>query len=286
LADKDEAGGVHHGADDNASGVAAVLSAGARLADKERARPVVLAFWSGEELGLLGSTDFINSDLLPAERILAYLNFDMVGRMEEEKLTLQAVGSSTVWPGLIERTNVVVGLDLNLQDDPYLPTDATAFYQAGVPTLNFFTGSHEDYHRPSDLPDTLNYEGIEEISRFAAMLAHKLAAESDPLEWVKVEPKREQGGDRDTVRAFTGTIPDYTTEVDGLRLSGVIGGGPADEAGLREGDVIVEFAGQRIANIYDYTYALDAVKVDVPVEVVFVRDGERMEVTIVPTSRK
>jgi S1-C subfamily serine protease len=104
--------------------------------------------------------------------------------------------------------------------------------------------------------------------------------------YAKVERSRAASGDRDTMRAFTGTIPDYTTEVDGLLLSGVVAGGPAEEAGLQKGDIIVEFAGQSIKNIYDYTYALDAVKVDVPVNVVIVRDGEQKKLSITPRARK
>ncbi|MCP3980177.1 MAG: M20/M25/M40 family metallo-hydrolase [bacterium] len=285
LAKKEEVGQIHNGADDNASGVAAVLEAGKVISKKARHRDVVLGFWSGEEMGLLGSSRFVKEELLPTDRIAGYVNLDMVGRMRENKLTLQAVGSSDAWPKLIEQANVVVGFDINTQDDPYLPTDSTSFYQAGIPTLNLFTGSHEDYHRPSDTAERVNYEGLARIAHFTALTVQKLAKLDPPPKYEKVIP-RDKGGDRDTLRAFTGTIPDYTEEVDGLRLSGVVGGGPADTAGLQAGDVIVEFGGQKIANIYDYTYALDAVKIDVPLEVVVVRDGERIEMSITPTARK
>jgi S1-C subfamily serine protease len=107
----------------------------------------------------------------------------------------------------------------------------------------------------------------------------------EPPDYVQISPKREQSGDRDTLRAFTGTIPDYASEVEGLRLSGVIAGGPADRAGMREGDVIVEFNGQTIANIYDYTYALDTVKIGIETKVVVVRGAERVELTLTPTTR-
>jgi hypothetical protein len=285
LAGKDEMGKPHLGADDNASGVAAVLTAGDALMQSERDRHIVLAFWSGEELGLLGSTQFVNEGPLPMENIAAYINFDMVGRSSENKLTLQAVGTSSVWRGLIERSNVPVGFDVSLQDDPYLPTDSSAFHQAEVPTLNFFTGSHTDYHRPSDSAEKINYEDLERISRLGVLIASKIAAADAAPDFTQVERKVESGGDRDSVRAFTGTIPDYATEVEGLLLSGVIEGGPAEQAGLQKGDVIVEFGEQSIANIYDYTYALDAVKIDVPIQVVYLRDGERMETTITPRAR-
>lgn len=286
LARQDEVGEVHHGADDNASGVAAVLEAARYLSDQDLGRHVAIAFWSGEELGVIGSSHFVEHGPLDLDQVAAYLNFDMVGRSRDNQLNLQAVGSSEQWPGLIEKGNLVVGFDLSLTQDPYLPTDSTSFYTAGIPTLNFFTGSHEDYHRPSDTADKINHDDLVRVARLGALITRRLAQETEPPGHVKVERTRQEGGGRDSVRAYTGTIPDYTTEVEGLRLSGIMAGGPADQAGLEEGDVIVEFGGQSITNIYDYTYALDAVKIDVPITVVVMRGDQRIEATIVPTSRK
>lgn len=284
LARKGEEGQIHYGADDNASGVAAVLAVGARLAAQPLAHDVVLGLWSGEELGLLGSSAFLKSEQVP-EQIWAYLNLDMVGRMTDNRLNLQATGSSSVWPGLIERANVAAGFDLRTQDDPYVPTDALVFYQSKTPTLHFFTGSHEDYHRPTDLPDKIDYEDLERIVHFTGDVVLRLDRLESAPDYVEVEATPGRGGDRDGLRAYTGTIPDYATEVEGLRLSGVASGGPADLAGLQEGDVIIEFAGRPISNIYDYTYALDTVKIGKPVKVVCRRDGERLEFEIVPTAR-
>jgi hypothetical protein len=285
LARKHEASQIHRGADDNASGVAALLEAGRRLAAAERASPIALAFWSGEELGLLGSAEFLAAAAIPPEQIAAYVNLDMVGRLRNDRLSLQGAGSSSVWAGLIERTNVTVGLDVHPQQDPWLPTDATSFYRARVPTLSLFTGGHEDYHRPTDTADKINYEGLERVAGFVTSLVSRLAALDERPAYVRVERRPEAAGSRDTVRAYTGTIPDYATEVEGLRLSGVIAGGPADLAGLTEGDVIVELGGRKITNIYDYTYALDAVKIGEPIAVVFVRGGERRQCEITPTAR-
>ncbi|HXV65224.1 MAG TPA: M20/M25/M40 family metallo-hydrolase [Vicinamibacteria bacterium] len=286
LARKDEAGKVHAGADDNASGVSAVLSIAERLRNVELSSSVAVAFWSGEELGLLGSTDFVRSQAIPTEKIVAYVNFDMVGRMRDNKLVLQAVGTSPVWPRLVEQTNVPIGFDIELSEDPYLPTDVTSFNQASIPSINFFTGSHSEYHRPADRPELINYDDLGRVVDFGTLLARKLSELNERPEFVKVARKQQSGGSRDTLRAFTGTIPDYTTEVDGLLLSGVIEGGPAEEAGLQAGDVIVEMAGQKITNIYDYTFALDVVKVGEPVTVVFLRDGERQETKLTPRARE
>ena len=285
LARGDEAGQIHNGADDNASGVAAVLSAGARLASAERGRGVVLALWSGEELGLLGSADFVKQAPAPLDQIAAYLNFDMVGRLRDNTLNLQAVGSSSVWVNLAEELNAPIGLDLTFVADPYLPTDVGSLYGAEVPSLNFFTGSHEDYHRPTDDAHTLNYEGLDRIAELATSMAANLVTRPDAPDFIRVERVQQRGGGA-TMRIFTGTIPDYTQEVEGLSLSGVIGGGPADAAGLEGGDVIVGLAGQTVANIYDYMYALDLLKVGEPAEVVFMRDGQRMTTALIPRVRE
>ena len=286
LAGKDEAGQVHGGADDNASGVAAVLGAAEWLKKRNRRSHVAFAFWSGEEMGLLGSGSFVASDAIDSEKLAAYVNFDMVGRMRDNKLVLQAVGTSDVWPRLIEQTNVPVGFDVKMTEDPYLPTDVMSFNQAEVPSINFFTGSHKEYHRPADRVELINFEDLERVVQFGARLTEKLANLDEAPEFIKVARTTQEGGSRDSVRAFTGTIPDYSTEIEGLLLSGVIEGGPAEEAGLVGGDVIVEFAGQKITNIYDYTYALDVVKVGEPIEVVYERDGEKKQTTLTPRARK
>ena len=284
LARGDEAGQIHNGADDNASGVAAVLAAGARLAAAERGRGVILAFWSGEELGLLGSADFVAQAPVPMDEVAAYLNFDMVGRLEDDPLNLQAVGSSSIWTELAEELSGPIGIDLTFVADPYLPTDVGSLNAAEVPSLNFFTGSHEDYHRPTDDAHTLDYEGIDRIVDLATAVASNLVSRPEAPDFIRVERVQQRGGGA-TMRIFTGTIPDYTQEVEGLSLSGVIGGGPAEAAGLQGGDVIVGLAGQAVTNIYDYMYALDLLKVGEPAEVVFVRDGEQMTTELIPRVR-
>jgi hypothetical protein len=284
LAGKGETGKTHFGADDNASGSAAVLAVGERLAGRPRARNVLLEFWSGEEIGLVGSTAYVNAPPFPLAQIAAYLNFDMVGRMQDNKLTVQATGSSPSWPRVIEQANVAAGFDLLIQPDPYQPTDVASFNQAGVPCLNFFTGTHADYHRPSDTADKIEYDDLDRIVEFAAAIATRIENTPQAPLFTKVE--QIDTGNRAGVRLFTGTIPDYSTETKGLLLSGVIGGGPAEQAGLQKGDVIVEIAGQTITNIYDYTYALEVLKIGVPAKVVYRRNGDRKETTLTPSARK
>ncbi len=283
---------IHPGADDNASGTAAILELAAALA-KERAekpenfqRGILFALWSGEEIGLIGSSQFAEHPPVALSNVAAYVNFDMVGRLRENKLSLQGVGSSSTWRKLIEKRNVAAGFNVSLQEDPYLPTDTTPFYSKRVPVLNFFTGSHEDYHRPTDKPDTLNYDGLERITKFARAIIADLAKGPERPDYLTVARSDSGGGSRENLRAYLGTIPDYATEVPGVKLSGVRGGGPAEKGGLKGGDIIVEFGGKKIANIYDYTYAMDAVKIGQPVPVVVLRAGQRVTLTVTPEARK
>lgn len=289
-AGKDELGQIHNGADDNASGCATLLELAANLAEQRKKNPdaftrgVIFAFWSGEEKGLIGSARYADKPPIPHQFVSAYLNFDMVGRMRDNKLMLQGIGSSAAWKRLIEKANVAAGFDLKLQDDPYLPTDATSFYPKKIPVLAFFTGSHDEYHRPSDDADTLNYEGVERVTKFARTIVRDLVKPGARPEWAKVD--RSSKASVSGLRVYLGTIPDYAAEVEGVKLSGVRGGAPADKAGLKGGDIIVEFGGIPVKNIEDYMVAFNAVKVDKPAKLVVMRDGKRTELTIVPEGRK
>ena len=297
LARDDERDLIHYGADDNASGTAALLEIAQFLTARQRAgklnavHDIIFAAWSGEELGLLGSAHYAKAmmeangkkTLYPA--LGACLNLDMVGRLNK-KLVMQGIGSSSVWPSEIERRNVPVGLPLTLQNDSYVPTDASTFFTYGVPSLSAFTGSHEEYHTPRDTPDRLDYDSAARIARLMGLIAQSLAANPDIPEYIPQE-KTVDKGRRGVMRAYLGTIPDYAeTDLKGVKLSGVSGGAPAAKAGVQGGDVIVELAGKKIDNIYDYTYAIQALKIGVPVTIAVQRDGERIEMEIVPGSRE
>jgi C-terminal processing protease CtpA/Prc len=209
----------------------------------------------------------------------------MVGRMQNNKLIVQATGTSPTWGRLLERANVAAGFDLVVQPDPYQPTDVATFNQAGVASLAFFTGSHTDYHKPSDLAERINFEDLDRVASMGAAVVRSIADADQAPQFTKVD----QPASRGTVaglRVTTGTIPDYATEVKGLLLGGVTGGGPAEQAGLTKGDVIVEIAGQTIANIYDYTYALELLRVNQPVKVVYLRNAERRETMLTPAARR
>ena len=283
---------VHPGADDNASGVAWLMELAGALAQDRAQHPekfkrgLIFACWSGEEIGLIGSAAFAEHPPIALNKIVAYLNADMVGRLRDNKLTVQGVGSSQVWRRMLEKRNVSAGFNLTLQDDPYLPTDVTSFYVKNIPVLSFFTGAHEDYHRPTDTAEKINYDGLERVAQFSTQIITDLAQSNERPDLAKVDRKDSMAGGRETLRAYLGTIPDYTTDVKGVKLSGVRSGSPAEKGGVKGGDVIVEFAGQKIANIYDYTYALDAVKIGQPVQVIVERDGGRVTLTVTPEARK
>lgn len=293
LARADEQGKVHPGADDNASGVAALLEVAEYLTGLQRKgkfspkRDVIFVGWSGEELGLLGSSQFVKSfgqqDL--SGRFAAYLNMDMVGRLRDAAI-MQGTGSAKEWPAIIEKRNAPVGLSITLQQDAYLPTDAMSFYLYKVPVLSAFTGSHPEYHTPRDTADLLNYPGTAKIARLVALIGRDLALRENRLNYQDMERKQEKGM-RGGMRAYLGTIPDYAQEDgQGVRLSGATKGGPAEKAGVKPGDVIVELAGTPIENIYDYTYVLQALKVGQPVKMVVRRDNTLVTLEITPGSRQ
>ena len=297
LAREEERGLIHYGADDNASGVGGVLEIAQYLVNQQEEaslpmkRDLLFAVWSGEELGLLGSNHFVQNLLEETQsstltsQIAAYLNMDMIGRLRES-LVLQGVGSSSVWPGEAERRNVPIGLPILIQNDSYLPTDATSFYLKGVPLLSAFTGVHQDYHTPRDTADKINYQGAEKIARFMALITSSLLTSESAPDYIEMERPGNSTG-RAALRAYLGTIPDYSQgDVTGVKLSGVMKGAPAEQAGIQGGDVVIELAGQKIENIYDYTYAIDALKVGTAVKIVVLRGNRRVTVTVTPTSRE
>ena len=159
------------------------------------------------------------------------------------------------------------------------------FYPKNIPVINLFTGGHENYNRPTDDPDTLNYNGLQRISQFATNIVADLANLETRLAYTKVKTKQSNVGSRDALRIYLGTIPDYTDNIVGVKLSGVRIDSPADKAGIRGKDVIVELAGQQITNIYDYTCVIDALKVGEETAIIVSRQGERVSLIIVPTVR-
>ncbi|MBT4761011.1 MAG: M20/M25/M40 family metallo-hydrolase [Bdellovibrionaceae bacterium] len=276
---------IHYGADDNASGVSGVLELAHYFAkNKSKLKSnVYFALWSAEEIGVIGSKKYIDT-YLSKNKIKAYLNMDMIGRMKDH-VYVQGVGSSDSWNKLIERSSFRAQLPVKLQKDPYLPTDSMSFYLSKVPGLSLFTGVHTDYHTPRDTPDKLNYKGLKKITVLVKELAEATSNER-VIAYKKVERAKTKKGKR-SFRIYLGTIPDYAAEgVKGLKLSGVIKGGPADKGGLQKDDLIVEFSGQKIKNIYDYMYILESAKIGVSLSVTVIRNGTRVSLKVTPESKQ
>ncbi len=287
-----EKNAIHFGADDNASGVAAVMEVAQQLAARVKSgelklkQSVIFGLWTGEELGLLGSSAFVNRAVMKSsERVSAYLNLDMVGRLRDA-LSVQGIGSAAEWKSLIERVNYKTPIALKTQEDPYLPTDAMAFYLKQIPAISFFTGSHSEYHTGNDTPDLLNYEGIAQVSSFITEMAATLAASADPLvKYRKVEGTRRESGGGRGFRLYLGTIPDYTAEEKGVKISGTSKDSPAEKAGLKAGDIIVEMGGVKIQSLHDYMYCLQALKANEKTKMRVLRSGREQELEIVPALR-
>ena len=295
LAREDEREQVHPGADDNASGVAAMLEVAQYLADLRARgklgakRDLLFVAWSGEELGTLGSGHFVEQlagDDGLRGKVSAYLNMDMVGHLRE-KLYLQGTGSSKLWAREIERRNVPVGLAIATKADPYLPTDVTPFYMQGVPVLNAFTGAHENYSSPRDTADQLNYEGLRDTARLMAGIARSLARSDSEPDYVEVE--RSGGGmSRKHLRAYLGTIPAYGQDenVKGVKLQGAVKNGPAEKAGIINGDILTGLGDVEVENIQDFMSALAGLRAGEPTTLRVSRDGKTLTLDVVPGTRE
>ena len=297
LARSEEAGQIHPGADDNASGVVGMIEIAQWLASEQETgrlkarRDIIFAAWSGEELGLLGSSHFV-SELAAASqsktlsgKVSAYLNMDMVGRLRKS-LYLFGLGSSSIWKREVERRNVPVGLPIVTSNDTYLPTDATSFYLKGVPILHAFTGTHAEYSTPRDTADLINFKGLSRIARFMGLIAKSQAQSKDTPDFIKHEKPKGTGARRRST-VYLGTIPDYATESTiGVPISGVMKGGPAEKAGLRGGDVIVGLSTSKIENIYDYVRVINQLKVGEAIKVTVTRDGKPVELSLTPAPRE
>lgn len=270
---------IHSGADDNASGVAGLLEIARALAARPPARTVLFAAFAAEEVGLLGSSHLVQNLPVPRERIAAMLNMDMIGRPRDgARLTVSGAGTAAEWAQLIEALNANHHLTITTDKGGFGASDHSSFYAAGVPVLFFFTGAHEDYHRPSDDAERLDYPGMARVVTFTADLARAVADLPAPPTFQRVA--EEAQGARRSYKVRTGVIPEFGWEGEGFKISGVGGGSPAERAGLAAGDIVLRFGAREVRNIYDYMYALGDHQPGEQVELL-VRRGERtLSVTV------
>ncbi len=281
---------IHNGADDNASGTAALLEV-ARELEGQRGklrRDVYLIAFSGEEEGTLGSTAFTRHPTagLKTADIVAMLNMDMVGRLRENQVAVLGGESAEEWkeivPAVCERDLVRCALS----GDGYGPSDHSPFYAAGVPVLHFFTGPHEDYHKPSDDADKINAAGGARVSLLVADLATEIAARPNRPTY-KSAPAPAPQGDVRSYGATLGTIPDYAGDGrPGVLLAGVRAGSAAEQGGLRRGDLLVGLAGKEIRDIHDFMFVLQRAKPGEKATAVVIREGQKVEMEVVFGGKK
>jgi aminopeptidase YwaD len=281
--DPDSTGRVHNGADDNASGTAALLEIGRALGARRPApaRTIVLVAFSGEELGTLGSSYFVkNAVPQPADSIYAMLNLDMVGRLRNAKLAAMGAATAKEFPALLDSLNTPARFDLRASGDGWGPSDHSVFFAARRPVLHFFTDLHDDYHRSTDDWEKVNAAGVAQVAQFVADLAWALANRPGPLTFVDApRPQATTGGGG--YGAYLGTIPDMTSSPGGVRITGVRAGSPAEQAGLKGGDIITAIGAKTVANLFDMTEALRSHQPGDTVIIVAKRDSAALRVTAV-----
>lgn len=274
---------IHNGADDNASGTAALLEIGRLLAKRNPGRTIVLVAFSGEELGTLGSSYFVQHPVpQPIDSLYAMLNLDMVGRLKNARLMALGAATAQEFPALLDSLNTPPRFDLRASGDGWGPSDHAVFFATRHPVLHFFTDLHEDYHRASDDWDKLNVGGIAQVAQFVADLALVLANRPGTLTFVDApRPQASTGGSG--YGAYLGTIPDMSGGggSDGVRITGVRAGSPAEAAGLEGGDIITAIGDKKISNLYDMTDALRAHQPGDTVTIVSKRDGVERRATAV-----
>ena len=274
---------IHNGADDNASGVSTMLALAAALARvPQSARPFTVEFvaFGAEEMGLLGSKHYVDQ-LGPDARAatIAMLNFDMVGRMQDNRLIVAGVGTSSAWSKLLEQA--AGPLEIVPSEDGFGASDQASFYAAGLPVLHFFSGYHPDYHKPSDDLDKINFAGTVAIGDLTLRLIARWMRDQPTLDYLKIKaPTAPRGG----FRVSLGTVPDYAAKVDGVQLADVRAGGPAAAAGLLAGDIIIRLGARDIHNFDDYMACFGELKPGVAAPIRVLRGGAPLELQITPSA--
>ncbi|HEX2724101.1 MAG TPA: M28 family peptidase [Gemmatimonadaceae bacterium] len=273
---------IRNGADDNASGTAAVLQLARMLSVSRPRRSVIFANFSGEEEGLLGSQYFVENSPVPLDSIVVMLNFDMVGRLNNDKLIVYGTGTATELAALLDSANAgVSSLKLEGGGDGFGSSDQSSFYAKNIPVLHFFTDIHSDYHRATDDVEKINAGGEASVVDLAYRVIKSLDARPSRLTFVKSAPPARMAPRSSGSQAYLGSIPNMSAgTVPGLQLSGVRADSPADKGGLKAGDIVVEFGGKTVTDLQSYSDALYSHKPGDTVKIVFLRGASRMETTV------
>lgn len=267
---------IRNGADDNASGTAAVMELARQFAAHPARRSIIFASFTGEELGLLGSQWFVEHSPVPVDSIVAMVNFDMIGRLRNDKLIVYGVATAKELPAIVAAANVEPKLVVSAVGDGFGPSDHSSFYTKGVPVLHFFTDLHDDYHKATDDAPKINSIGEARIVGMAEGVVRTIADRPTRMNVVRAAAPVASAGSREGSNTYLGSIPDMSAgDIPGLKLSGVRAGSPAALGGLEAGDVIVTLGGKPVTDLYSYTDALYAHKPGDKVSVEYLRRTER-----------
>lgn len=279
---------VHNGADDNASGVAAMLELARIFSENPPKRSVVFVAFTGEELGLLGSNFFVNNSPIDLQKVSLMINMDMIGRLKNNILYAIGTGSATDLDEIITKIDEQDTLTITKSESPIGSSDQTSFYIKGVPSIMFFTGVHLDYHRPSDDWDKIDYDGLEKVINFISKVVYEVGNREGKLTYVKtssgMDPNNTSGRGMGGIKF--GIIPNFETSKEGLKIAGASPNTPADKAGLKENDIITFIDNHPINNIQDFMEILKGnYKPGDEVNVKFIRSGKEQIVKVKLESR-
>ena len=286
----DQLGQIHPGADDNASGTAGVLELARRFASRkgQLRRGILFASFAGEELGLLGSAEWVKSPTRPLNKAVAMLNMDMIGRIQDDKVYIGGVGTGTAFKEILAAAQGRHPFKVEYSASGYSSSDHTSFVIGRVPSLFFFSGLHSDYHKPSDTWEKINSGSAVRLLDVVADVAEQIAGANDRMAFVTVAEDRPlaHAGGGGGYGPYFGSIPDFGEIENGVRFADVRPGSPAAKAGLKGGDIMTQFGDKQIKNLYDFTDALQRRKVGDVVEVTVQRDGKPMTVQVKLEQRK
>jgi hypothetical protein len=274
---------IRNGADDNASGTAAVLQLARMLSIVKPKHSVIFVNFSGEEEGLLGSQYFVDNSPVPLDSIVTMFNFDMVGRMRDNKLLVYGTGTATELPALVADANLKIVPALSIQGggDGFGSSDHASFYAKNIPVLHFFTDNHDDYHAATDDVEKINVAGEARVVDLAFDMIKEVDARPARLSFVRSARPSRMAASSTGSQVYLGSVPDMSAgTVPGLKLTGVRAESPAEKGGLKAGDIIIEFGGAKVTDLQSYSDALYAHKPGEQVKVVFLRDGKQMETTV------
>jgi hypothetical protein len=279
-----ESNAPHLGADDNASGTAGILEIARALKSSAKLKQDVLIMaFSAEESGILGSSHLVHEPPpgLDVKKFRAMLNLDMVGRLRDNQLTVLGAKTATEWQGLVTAACERARVECALSSDGYGPSDQTSFYAAGVPVLHFFSGSHTDYHKPSDSADRINAGGAAQIATLVADVAQAVTDLPGPLTYQQVAPEAPKGDVR-SFNASLGTIPDYAGPGDGsgILLAGVRPGSAADKGGLKRGDTLIGLGKTELKSLHDFMFVLNGSKPGQTVTARVKREGKVLDLQV------